>query len=229
MRFIIAFLMILNQGFSNLFSLPPEDIIFESSNEVAIKKAQKLNKNVLILVGRDIKENLIKDFLNSFTNGEIIHKVSRKSVFLVIDKDNEIFNKINLQKSPTIFFVDSKNEQIKAAYVGAVLSSVQFDKDFLSYVMGTIKSTSVLKKQKDYEINTADGRTFFYKTLKGDWRLKFNGKDRKLVLFDTDLKEFLVFKDINENKLYAIPKSRIGNIYFSLLGNEEWKLFGKIK
>ncbi len=54
-------------------------------------------------------------------------------------------------------------------------------------------------------------------------------KTRKLVLFDTDLKEFLVFKDINENKLYAIPKSRIGNIYFSLLGNEEWKLFGKIK
>ncbi len=61
--------------------MPPEDIIFESSYEVAIKKAQKLNKNVLILVGRDIKENLIKDFLNSFTNGEIIHKVSRKSVF----------------------------------------------------------------------------------------------------------------------------------------------------
>ncbi|WKC87767.1 hypothetical protein [Borreliella japonica] len=228
MRFIIAFLMILNQGFSDLFSLS-EDIIFESSYEIAIKKAQKLDKNVLILVGRDIKENLIKNFLNSFKNNEIINKVSKKNVFLVIDKDNEIFNKINLQKSPTIFFVDSKNEQIKAAYVGTILSSIQFDKDFLSYLMGAIKSTSVLKKQKNYEINTIDEKIFFYKTLKGDWRLKFDGKDRKLVLFDTDLKEFLVFKDIDENKLYAIPKSRTGNIYFSLLGNEEWKLFGKIK
>nr|WP_267506819.1 hypothetical protein [Borreliella bavariensis] len=228
MRFIIAFLMILNQGFSGLFSLP-EDIIFESSYEIAIKKAQKLDKNVLILVGRDIKENLIKDFLNSFRNDEIIHTVSRKNVFLVIDKDNEIFNKINLQKGPTIFFVDSKNEQIKAAYAGTVLNGVQFDKDFLNYVIGTIKSTSVLEKQKNYEINTINERVFFYKTLKGDWRLKFNGKDKKLVLFDTDLKEFLVFKDIDENKLYAIPKSRIGNIYFSLAGNEEWKLFGKIK
>ncbi|WKC75814.1 hypothetical protein [Borreliella valaisiana] len=228
MRFIIAFLMILNQGFLDLFSLPG-DIIFESSYEIAIKKAQEFGKNVLILVGRDIKENLIKDFLNSFKNDEIIHTVSRKNVFLVIDKDNKIFNKVNLQKSPTIFFVDSKNEQIKAAYAGAVLSSIQFDKNFLSYVMGTIKSTSVIEKQKNYEINTIDERTFFYKTLKGDWRLKFNGKDRKLVLFDTDLKEFLVFKDIDENKLYAVPKSRIGNIYFSLLGNEEWKFFGKIK
>lgn len=228
MRFVIAFLMILNQGFSGLFSFP-EDIIFESSYEIAIKKAQKLDKNVLILVGRDIKENLIKGFLNSFRNDEIIHTVSRKNVFLVIDKNNEIFNKINLQKSPTIFFVDSKNEQIKAAYVGTVLSGVRFDKDFLNHVMGTIKSTSVLKKQKNYEINTINEKIFFYKTLKGDWRLKLEGKDRKLVLFDTDLKEFLVFKDIDENKLYAIPKSRIGNIYFSLLGNEEWKLFGKIK
>ncbi len=224
----MAFLMILNQGFSGLFSFP-EDIIFESSYEIAIKKAQKLDKNVLILVGRDIKENLIKGFLNSFRNDEIIHTVSRKNVFLVIDKNNEIFNKINLQKSPTIFFVDSKNEQIKAAYVGTVLSGVRFDKDFLNHVMGTIKSTSVLKKQKNYEINTINEKIFFYKTLKGDWRLKLEGKDRKLVLFDTDLKEFLVFKDIDENKLYAIPKSRIGNIYFSLLGNEEWKLFGKIK
>nr|WP_307888591.1 hypothetical protein [Borreliella garinii] len=228
MRFVMAFLMILNQGFSGLFSFP-EDIIFESSYEIAIKKAQKLDKNVLILVGRDIKENLIKGFLNSFRNDEIIHTVSRKNVFLVIDKNNEIFNKINLQKSPTIFFVDSKNEQIKAAYVGTVLSGVRFDKDFLNHVMGTIKSTSVLKKQKNYEINTINEKIFFYKTLKGDWRLKLEGKDRKLVLFDTDLKEFLVFKDIDENKLYAIPKSRIGNIYFSLLGNEEWKLFGKIK
>ncbi|WPM06221.1 hypothetical protein QIA41_03950 [Borreliella sinica] len=228
MRFIIAFLMILNQGFSDLFSLS-EDIVFESSYEIAIKKAQKLNKNVLILVGRDVKENLIKDFLNSFRNDEIIHTVAKKNVFLVIDKDNKIFNKINLQKSPTIFFVDSKNEQIKAAYVGTILNSIQFDKDFLSYVIGAIKSTSVIKKQKNYEINTIDEKIFFYKTLKGDWRLKFNGKDRKLVLFDTDLKEFLVFKDIDENKLYAVPKSRIGNIYFSLLGNEEWKLFGKIK
>ncbi|WLN24894.1 hypothetical protein KJD10_00325 [Borreliella valaisiana] len=228
MRFIIAFLMILNQGFLDLFSLPG-DIIFESSYEIAIKKAQEFGKNVLILVGRDIKENLIKDFLNSFKNDEIIHTVSRKNVFLVIDKDNKIFKKINLQKSPTIFFVDSKNEQIKAAYAGTALSSIQFDKNFLSYVMGTIKSTGVLEKQKNYEINTIDERTFFYKTLKGDWRLKFNGKDRKLVLFDTDLKEFLVFKDIDENKLYAIPKSRIGNIYFSLLGNEEWKFFGRIK
>ncbi|EEF81400.1 hypothetical protein [Borreliella valaisiana] len=228
MRFIIAFLMILNQGFLDLFSLPG-DIIFENSYEIAIKKAQEFGKNVLILVGRDIKENLIKDFLNSFKNDEIIHTVSRKNVFLVIDKDNKIFKKINLQKSPTIFFVDSKNEQIKAAYAGTALSSIQFDKNFLSYVMGTIKSTGVLEKQKNYEINTIDERTFFYKTLKGDWRLKFNGKDRKLVLFDTDLKEFLVFKDIDENKLYAVPKSRIGNIYFSLLGNEEWKFFGRIK
>ncbi|WP_151060633.1 hypothetical protein [Borreliella turdi] len=228
MRFIIVFLIILNQGFLDLFSLS-ENIIFESSYEIAIKKAQKLNKNVLILVGKDIKENLIKAFLNSFRDDEIIHTITKKNVFLVIDKDNEIFNKINLQKSPTIFFVDSKNEQIRAAYVGTVLNSIQFDKDFLSYVMGTIKSTSVLKKKKSYEINTIDEGTFFYKTLKGDWRLKLNGKDRKLVLFDTDLKEFLVFKDIDENKLYAIPKSRIGNIYFSLLGNEEWKLFGKIK
>nr|WP_267517775.1 hypothetical protein [Borreliella afzelii] len=228
MRFIIAFLIILNQGFSDLFSLS-QDIIFESSYEIAIKKAQKLGKNVLILVGRDIKENLIKDFLNSFKNDEIIHTVSKKNVFLVIDKDNEIFNKINLQKSPTVFFVDSNNEQIKAAYVGTVLNNIQFDKDFLSYVMGAIKSTSVLKKQRNYEINTLDEKIFFYKTLKGDWRLKFYGKDRKLILFDTELKEFLVFKDIDENKLYAIPKSRVGNIYFSLLGNEEWKLFGKIK
>ncbi len=113
--------------------------------------------------------------------------------------------------------------------MGTVLSGVQFDKDFLNYVMGTIKSASALKKQKNYEINTINEKIFFYKTLKGDWRLKLEGKDRKLVLFDTDLKEFLVFKDIDENKLYAIPKSRIGNIYFSLLGNEEWKLFGKIK
>ncbi len=37
-------------------------------------------------------------------------------------------------------------------------------------------------------------RSFFIKTLKGDWRLKLEGKDRKLVLFDTDLKEFLVLK-----------------------------------
>ncbi len=43
MRFVIAFLMILNQGFSGLFSFP-EDIIFESSYEIAIKKAQKLDK-----------------------------------------------------------------------------------------------------------------------------------------------------------------------------------------
>ncbi|WKC79490.1 hypothetical protein [Borreliella tanukii] len=228
MRFIIAFLMILNQGFLNLFSLT-EDIIFESSYEIAIKKAQELDKNVLILVGRDIKENLIKDFLNSFKNDEIVRTVSRKNIFLVIDKNNKIFNKINLQKSPTIFFVDSKNEQIKAAYAGTALSSIQFDKNFLNYVMGSIKSTSFLKEQKNYEINTMNDRIFFYKTLQGDWRLKFDGKDRKLVLFDTDLKEFLVFKDIDENKLYAIPKSRIGNIYFSLLGNEEWKLFGKIK
>ncbi|WKC81323.1 hypothetical protein QIA27_00845 [Borreliella tanukii] len=228
MRFIIAFLMILNQGFLNLFSLT-EDIIFESSYEIAIKKAQELDKNVLILVGRDIKENLIKDFLNSFRNDEIVRTVSRKNIFLVIDKNNKIFNKINLQKSPTIFFVDSKNEQIKAAYAGTALSSIQFDKNFLNYVMGSIKSTSFLKEQKNYEINTINDRIFFYKTLQGDWRLKFDGKDRKLVLFDTDLKEFLVFKDIDENKLYAIPKSRIGNIYFSLLGNEEWKLFGKIK
>ncbi|WKC80410.1 hypothetical protein [Borreliella tanukii] len=228
MRFIIAFLMILNQGFLNLFSLT-EDIIFESSYEIAIKKAQELDKNVLILVGRDIKENLIKDFLNSFKNDEIVRTVSRKNIFLVIDKNNKIFNKINLQKSPTIFFVDSKNEQIKAAYAGTALSSIQFDKNFLNYVMGSIKSTSFLKEQKNYEINTINDRIFFYKTLQGDWRLKFDGKDRKLVLFDTDLKEFLVFKDIDENKLYAIPKSRIGNIYFSLLGNEEWKLFGKIK
>ncbi len=56
--------------------------------------------------------------------------------------------KLIYKKAQLFFFVDSKNEQIKAAYVGTVLSGVQFDKDFLNYVMGTIKSTSVLKKAK---------------------------------------------------------------------------------
>ncbi len=68
-----------------------------------------------------------------------------------------------IYKKPNYFFVDSKNEQIKAAYVGTVLSGVQFDKDFLNYVMGTIKSTSVLKKQKIMKSILLMRRSFFIK------------------------------------------------------------------
>ena len=56
-----------------------------------------------------------------------------------------------------------------------------------------------------------------------------NGQDKNLFPSKIELKEYLVFKDENEDKLYAFPKSRKGSIYFSEVGNEEWKLFGKIK
>ena len=145
MRIKALFVMFIAFGFVNLFALT-SDIIFENSYRDAINEARKLNKNVLILVGKDIKDNLIKDFLNSFEDDQILKVVTQNNVFLVIDMNNEIFGEINLKKSPTLFFVDSKSEQIKAAYVGSIKDTVQFDKDFLGYVLGTSKLEDIVHK-----------------------------------------------------------------------------------
>ncbi|AYE35962.1 hypothetical protein DB313_00340 [Borrelia turcica IST7] len=228
MKIKALLIMFITFGFVNLFALT-SDIIFENSYRDAINEARKLNKNVLILVGKDIKDNLIKDFLNSFKDDQILKVVTQNNVFLVVDMNNEIFDEINLKQSPTLFFVDSKSEQIKAAYVGSIKDTVQFDKDFLSYVLGTSKLDDIVHTGNHYEINTFDDKVFFYKTLDGHWRLRMNGQDKKLFPSKIELKEYLVFKDENEDKLYAFPKSRKGSIYFSEVGNEEWKLFGKIK
>lgn len=95
--------------------------------------------------------------------------------------------------------------------------------------MGVSKLDDIIHKKNNYEINTLDDKVFFYKTLDGHWRLRMNGQDKKLLPSKIELKEFLVFKDENEGKLYAFPKSRKGSIYFSEAENEEWKLFGQIK
>ncbi|QMU98879.1 hypothetical protein F0310_00315 [Borrelia sp. A-FGy1] len=228
MRIVALFVLFITFKFISLFALT-SDIVFEYSYRNAINEAQKLNKNVLILVGKDIKENLIKDFLNSFKDDRFLKVVTQSNVFLVIDMNNEIFGEINLKQSPTLFFVDSKSEQIKAVYLGPINDTVKFDKDFLSYVLGTSKVNDIIHKGNHYEINTFDDKVFFYKTLDGNWRLRMNGQDKKLFPSKIELKEYLVFKDANEDKLYAFPKSRKGSIYFSEVGNEEWKLFGKIK
>ncbi|WKC57653.1 hypothetical protein [Borrelia sp. P9F1] len=228
MRIMTLLIMFIAFGFVHLYALK-SDIVFESSYRDAMSEARKANKNVLILVGKDIKDNLVNDFLNSFEDDKTLEIVTQNNVFLVIDMHNEIFNKISLKGSPTLFFVDSKSEQIKAAYVGSIKDTVQFDKDFLSYFLDTSKLDDIVHTGSNYEINTYDDKVFFYKTLDGNWRLRMNGQDKKLSSSKIELKEYLVFKDENEDKLYAFPKSRKGSIYFSEVGNEEWKLFGKIK
>ncbi|AWG42465.1 hypothetical protein CR532_00335 [Candidatus Borreliella tachyglossi] len=224
----MKFIIFITLGFVNLFSLF-SDIIFENSYQNAMNEARRLDKNVLILVGREVKDNLIKEFFNSFEDDKILKVIAQNNIFLVIDVNNEIFGEISLKKSPTLFFVDSKSEQIKATYVGSIKDAVRFDKEFLSYVLGISKLDDIIQKRNNYEINTFDDKVFFYKTLDGHWRLKMNGQDKKLLPSQRELKEFLVFRDENEDKLYAFPKSLQGNIYFSETANEEWKPFGKIK
>ncbi|UGQ15778.1 hypothetical protein [Borrelia sp. RT5S] len=228
MKIMTLLIMFIVFGLVDLYALR-SGIVFNSSYRDAISEARKLNKNVLILVGKDIRDNLINDFLNSFEDDKTLEIVTQNNIFLVIDVHNEIFSEISLKKSPTLFFVDSKSEQIKAAYVGSIKDTVQFDKDFLSYVLGTSKLDDIVHAGSNYEINTYDDKVFFYKTLDGNWRLRMNGQDKKLFSSKIELKEYLVLKDENEDKLYAFPKSRRGSIYFSEVGNEEWKLFGKIK
>ena len=228
MKIMTLLIMFIVFGFVDLYALK-SGIVFNSSYRDAISEARKSNKNVLILVGKDIRDNLINDFLNSFEDDKTLEIVTQNNIFLVIDVHNEIFSEISLKKSPTLFFVDSKSEQIKAAYVGSIKDTVQFDKDFLSYVLGTSKLDDTVHAGSNYEINTYDDKVFFYKTLDGNWRLRMNGQDKKLFSSKIELKEYLVLKDENEDKLYAFPKSRRGSIYFSEVGNEEWKLFGKIK
>ncbi|AHH13568.1 hypothetical protein bhYOR_000065 [Borrelia nietonii YOR] len=228
MRFISLFIIFIAFGFVHLFSLS-SDIIFHDSYKDAMDEARNLHKNVLILVGRDIKDNLIKDFLKSFKDDKILKAIAKNNVFLIIDVNNEIFGEINLKRSPTLFFVDSKSEQIKAAYVGSIKDTVQCNQEFLNYALGVFKLDDIVQKKNNYEINTLDDKVFFYKTLDGHWRFRMNGQDKKLLPSKIELKEFLVFKDEKEGKLYAFPKSRKGSIYFSEAENEEWKLFGQIK
>ncbi|WP_434756776.1 hypothetical protein bpuCAU1_000067 [Borrelia puertoricensis] len=228
MRFVSLFVIFIVFGFVHLFSLS-SDIIFHDSYKDAMNEARNLHKNVLILVGKDIKGNLIRDFLKSFEDDSLLKAIAKNNVFLIIDVNNEIFGKINLKKSPTLFFVNSQSEQIKAAYIGSIRDTVQSNQEFLNYALGVSKLDDILYKKNNYEINTLDDKVFFYKTLDGHWRLKMNGQDKKLLPSKIELKEFLVFKDENEGKLYAFPKSRKGSIYFSEAENEEWKLFGQIK
>ncbi|WP_421622993.1 hypothetical protein R5397_04065 [Borrelia sp. MN22-0132] len=228
MRFVSLFVIFIVFGFVHLFSLS-SDIIFYDSYKDAMNEARNLHKNVLILVGKDIKGNLIRDFLKSFEDDNLLKAIAKNNVFLIIDVNNEIFGKINLKKSPTLFFVNSQSEQIKAAYIGSIRNTVQSNQEFLNYALGVSKLDDIIYKKNNYEINTLDDKVFFYKTLDGHWRLKMNGQDKKLLPSKIELKEFLVFKDENEGKLYAFPKSRKGSIYFSEAENEEWKLFGQIK
>ncbi|AHH08028.1 hypothetical protein baBA2_000064 [Borrelia anserina] len=228
MRFVSLVTILIVFSFVHLLSLS-FDIIFHNSYKDAIDEARQLCKNVLILVGRDIKDNLIKDFLKSFEDDKLLETIAKNNVFLVIDINNEIFSEINLKRSPALFFIDSKSEQVKAAYVGSIKNTVQCNKEFLNYALGIFKLDDNVHKKNNYEINTLNDRIFFYKTLDGHWKLRMNGQDKTLLPSKIELKEFLVFKDENEGKLYAFPKSRKGSIYFSETENEEWKLFGQIK
>ncbi|ACH94329.1 hypothetical protein ACE4V3_03960 [Borrelia recurrentis] len=210
--------------FSNLLN-----VVFHDSYEDAIDEAKKLYKNVLILVGKDIKDNLIRDFLKSFEDDKIFKLIAKHNVFLVIDVNNEIFSEINLKKSPTLFFVDAKSEQVRAAYTESIKDTVQYNREFLNYALGVFKLDDIVYKNDNYEINIFDDKVFFYKTLDGHWRLRMNGKDKKLLPSKIELKEFLVFQDENGGRLYALPKSKKGGIYFSESEKEEWKFFGQIK
>ncbi|BDU63248.1 hypothetical protein BOFE_07880 [Candidatus Borrelia fainii] len=228
MRFVSLFVIFIAFCFVHLFSLS-SDIIFHDSYKDAMDEARNLHKNVLILVGKDIKGNLVRDFLKSFEDDRLLKAIAKNNVFLIIDMNNEIFGEINLKKSPTLFFVDSQSEQIKTAYIGSIRDTVQCNQEFLNYALGVSKLDDIFHKKNNYEINTLDDKVFFYKTLDGHWRLKMNGQDKKLLSSKIELKEFLVFKDESEGKLYAFPKSKKGSIYFSEAENEEWKLFGQIK
>ncbi|BCR21510.1 hypothetical protein [Borrelia sp. HM] len=228
MKFLSLFIMFVTLSFVHLFSLS-SNIIFQDSYKNAMYEAQKLNKNLLILVGRDVKDNLKKDFLNSFEDDNLLNAIAKKNVFLIIDMNNEIFGEINLKKSPVLFFVDSKSEQVKAAYIGSIKNTVQSNQEFLNYALGVSHLDNVVKKKNNYEVNTLHDKVFFYKTFDGNWRLKMNGQDKKLLPSKIELKEFLVFKDENGSNLYAFPKSLKGSIYFSEAEHEEWKLFGQIK
>ncbi|AGT27069.1 hypothetical protein [Borrelia miyamotoi] len=231
MRFVSLFIIFIVFSFVHLFSLS-SNIIFQDSYKHAMHEAQKLHKNVLILVGRDIKDNLIKDFLNSFEDDSLLKAISKKNVFLIIDVNNEIFSEINLKEGPVLFFIDSKSEQVKSAYIGSIKDTVQYNQEFLNYALGVSKLDNIIHENNEsnnYEVNTLHDKVFFYKTLGGHWRLKMNGQDKKLLPSKIKLKEFLVFKDENEKNFYAFPKSLKGSIYFSETDNEEWKLFGQIK
>ncbi|AHH03020.1 Hypothetical protein BHY_0069 [Borrelia nietonii YOR] len=162
MRFISLFIIFIAFGFVHLFSLS-SDIIFHDSYKDAMDEARNLHKNVLILVGRDIKDNLIKDFLKSFKDDKILKAIAKNNVFLIIDVNNEIFGEINLKRSPTLFFVDSKSEQIKAAYVGSIKDTVQCNQEFLNYALGVFKLDDIVQKKNNYEINTLDDKVFFIK------------------------------------------------------------------
>ena len=229
MRFVSLFIIFITLSFVYLFSFSSRNIIFQDSYKDAMYEARKLDKNVLILVGRDIKDNLVKDFLNSFKDDSLFKAIAKRNVFLIIDVNNEIFGEINLKKSPVLFFVDSKSEQVKAAYIGSIKDTVQSNQEFLNYALGVANLGNFVHKKNNYEVNTLHDKVFFYKTFDGHWRLKMNGQDKKLFPSEKELKEFLVFKDENGRNLYAFPKSLKGSIYFSEAEHEEWKLFGQIK
>lgn len=112
MRFVSLFVIFITFGFVHLFSLS-SDIIFHDSYKNAMDEARNLHKNVLILVGKDIKDNLIGDFLKSFGDDNLLKAIAKNNVFLIIDVNNEIFGEINLKKVPPCFLLIHRVSKLK--------------------------------------------------------------------------------------------------------------------
>lgn len=112
MRFVSLFVIFIVFGFVHLFSLS-SDIIFHDSYKDAMDEARSLHKNVLILVGKDIKGNLIRDFLKSFEDDNLLKAIAKNNVFLIIDVNNEIFGEINLKKVPLCFLLIHRVSKLK--------------------------------------------------------------------------------------------------------------------
>lgn len=112
MRFVSLFVIFIAFCFVHLFSLS-SDIIFHDSYKDAMDEARNLHKNVLILVGKDIKGNLVRDFLKSFEDDRLLKAIAKNNVFLIIDMNNEIFGEINLKKVPPYFLLIHKVSKLR--------------------------------------------------------------------------------------------------------------------
>jgi len=119
MKILLLALILLSQIYAKSYKDFGNEFQYELNYKIALEKAQKEKKDIMILMVSNFCPWCQKLEKVVLSKEKINNQIHKKYIPLILNKDERNYPKqFETPMVPTVYFVDSKTEQIKSKVIG---------------------------------------------------------------------------------------------------------------